>query len=60
MPGRRRIICSGGRALGHEVWFYEETAHWAPAYNPTTGEFAPSYEYGLGVAADVPRARGPG
>jgi len=42
----------GGRALGHEVWFYEETAHWAPAYNPTTGEFAPSYEYGLGVAAD--------
>jgi hypothetical protein len=42
----------GCRALGHDVWFYEETAHWAPAYNPTTGEFGPSYEYGLRFAAD--------
>lgn len=42
----------GCRALGHDVWFYEETAHWAPAYNPTTGEFGPAYEYGVGRAAD--------
>ena len=42
----------GCRALGHDVWFYEETAHWAPAFNPTTGEFGPAYEYGLGFAAD--------
>jgi hypothetical protein len=42
----------GCRALGHDVWFYEETAHWAPAYNPTTGEFGPAYEYGLSFAAD--------
>jgi len=42
----------GCRALGHDVWFYEETALWAPAYDPTTGEFGPAYEYGLGVAAD--------
>lgn len=42
----------GCQALGHEVWFYEETAHWAPAYNPTTGEFGPAYDYGLGFAAD--------
>ena len=27
----------GLRALGHDVWFYEETAHYAPAFNPTTG-----------------------
>ena len=27
----------GLRALGHDAWFYEETAHWAPAYNPMTG-----------------------
>jgi hypothetical protein len=42
----------GLRALGHDAWFYEETAHWAPAYNPTTGEFGPSYEYGLMLAAE--------
>jgi hypothetical protein len=42
----------GCRALGHDVWFYEETAHWAPAYNPITGEFGPAYEYGLRFAAD--------
>ena len=42
----------GCRALGHDVWFYEETALWAPAFNPTTGEFGPAYAYGLGVAAD--------
>ncbi len=38
----------GLRALGHDVWFYEDNAHYAPAYNPTTGEFTSSYAYGLG------------
>jgi len=37
----------GLRALGHDVWFYEHTAHYAPAYNPTTGEFGEAYDYGL-------------
>jgi len=41
----------GLRALGHEVWFYEHTAHYAPAYNPTTGEFGEAYGYGLGAAS---------
>jgi len=40
----------GLRALGHEVWFYEHTAHYAPAYNPTTGEFGEAYDYGVGAA----------
>jgi hypothetical protein len=42
----------GLAALGHEAWFYEETAHWAPAYDPTTGAFGPAYDYGVRHAAD--------
>jgi hypothetical protein len=41
----------GLAALGHEVWFYEDTGHYALAYNPVTNEFGPAYEYGLGAAA---------
>ncbi|MGE3537673.1 MAG: hypothetical protein AB7N91_09575 [Candidatus Tectimicrobiota bacterium] len=41
----------GFRALGYEVWFYEDTAYYAPAYNPHTGEFGPSYTYGIAAAA---------
>jgi hypothetical protein len=37
----------GLRALGHDVWFYEDTGHWASAYNPHTGEFGPVYDYGV-------------
>jgi hypothetical protein len=42
----------GLRALGHDVWFYEESAHYAPAYNPVTGEYGPSYDYGLRAAGE--------
>src|SRR5689334_21774923 len=40
----------GLRALGHDVWFYEDTGHYAPAYNPATNDFGPRYEYGIGAA----------
>jgi len=42
----------GLRALGHDVWFYEDTGHYAPAYNPTTGEFGEAYAYGIAAAGD--------
>ena len=43
----------GLRALGHEVWFYEDSGEWdcRLAYNPVTGELAPSYDYGLAATA---------
>ncbi len=41
----------GLRALGHDVWFYEDTGHYALAYNPVTGEFDPTYTYGIAAAA---------
>jgi hypothetical protein len=37
----------GLRALGHDVWFYEDTGHYAPAYNPSTNEFGEVYDYGV-------------
>jgi hypothetical protein len=37
-------------ALGHDAWFYEDTAHYAPAYNPATNEVAEAYGYGLAAA----------
>jgi hypothetical protein len=37
----------GLAALGHDVWFYEDTGYYAPAYNPETGEYGPSYDYGI-------------
>jgi hypothetical protein len=40
----------GLRALGHDVWFYEDTGHYAPAYNPTTNEFGEAYDYGVRAA----------
>src|ERR687888_339659 len=40
----------GLTALGHEVWFYEDTGHYAPAYNPRTNEFGDAYAYGLAAA----------
>ena len=41
----------GFRALGHDVWFYEDTGRWNSvfAYNPLTKESTRSYEYGLTV-----------
>ena len=42
----------GFRALGHDVWFYEDTGHYAPAYNPVTNEFGETYEYGIAAIAE--------
>src|SRR5438094_2394056 len=42
----------GLRALGHDVWFYEDTGHYAPAYNPRTNEFGEVYAYGIAATAD--------
>ena len=42
----------GLRALGHDVWFYEDTGLHAEAYNPTTNEFRPEYDYGIRAAGD--------
>ena len=44
----------GFRALGHDVWFYEDTGELNCdfAYNPLTNEFAPSYEYGISATAN--------
>lgn len=41
----------GLRALGHDVWFYEDTGYYAPAFNPVTAEFGPTYDYGIRAAA---------
>jgi hypothetical protein len=40
----------GLQRLGHDVWFYEDTGQYAPAYNPTTDEFGSAYEYGIATA----------
>src|SRR5919108_3882534 len=44
----------GFRALGHDIWFYEDTGdcNCAFAYNPVTSEFAASYEYGITATAN--------
>src|SRR6266850_3673200 len=42
----------GLRALGHDAWFYEDTAHYPPAYNPETNEFGAQYAYGVRAAGD--------
>jgi hypothetical protein len=40
----------GLRACGHDAYFYEDTGHFAPAYNPTTGEYGDAYDYGIRTA----------
>jgi hypothetical protein len=42
----------GLAALGHDVWFYEDTGHYAPAYDPETSEFGPAYAYGVRAAGE--------
>src|SRR5262245_1402476 len=42
----------GVRALGHDVWFYENTGLYAYAYDPRTNASLAVYDYGVGVAAD--------
>jgi len=41
----------GLKALGYEVWFYEDTGYYSPAYNPITKEFGSSYGYGIETAS---------
>lgn len=41
----------GLKALGYEVWFYEDSGHYSRAYNPLTKEFGPFYRYGIKTAA---------
>ena len=47
----------GLRALGHDVWFYEDTGHYAPAYNPQANEFGEQYAYGIAAAGIMLRRR---
>jgi hypothetical protein len=44
----------GFRALGHDIWFYEDTGelNCEFAYNPLTNEFAPNYQYGITATAN--------
>jgi hypothetical protein len=44
----------GFRALGHDIWFYEDTGalNCDFAYNPLTNEFARAYEYGINATAN--------
>lgn len=47
-------------ALGHDAWLYEDTGHYAMAWDPTTNAFGPEYGYGLRQAADFMRRLGLG
>jgi hypothetical protein len=42
----------GLRALGHDVWFYEDTGIYDLAFNPTTGDVSSSYTHGIARAAE--------
>jgi hypothetical protein len=42
----------GLKALGCDVWFYEDTGCYSPAYNPVTQEFGSSYDYGITAAGN--------
>src|SRR5262245_53501010 len=42
----------GLRALGHDAWLYEDTGHYAPAYNPLTNEFGEAYDHGVRAAGE--------
>ena len=37
----------GLRALGHDAWFYEDTAHYPKAYDPVANEYWETYGYGI-------------
>jgi hypothetical protein len=50
----------GLQRLGHEVWFYENTGRYWPAYNPTTNEFGAFYEYGVRAADEFLKSAGCG
>jgi hypothetical protein len=42
----------GLRALGHDVWFYEDNAYYAPAYNPVSKAFDSEYDYGVATTRE--------
>jgi hypothetical protein len=42
----------GLAALGHDVWFYEDTDHYAQAYDPRTNAVGEDYAYGVAAAGD--------
>jgi hypothetical protein len=42
----------GARALGHDAWFYEDTAHYDLAYDPEANEVGPALGYGIRAAGD--------
>jgi hypothetical protein len=41
----------GARALGHDVWFYEDTSLYPQAYDPISNVYGPYYDYGIRAAA---------
>jgi len=41
----------GLRMLGYDVWFYEDTGYYAPAFNPIVNGFSTTYNYGIAAAA---------
>lgn len=41
----------GLRRLGHDVWFYEDNAYYAPAFDPQRQALEPQYDYGIDAAA---------
>ena len=41
---------AGLRALGHDAWFYEDTGHYALAYDPVANTFGADYEHGVRAA----------
>lgn len=42
----------GLRALGHDAWFYEDTGHYEPAYDPVANTFGPTYAHGVRAAGE--------
>jgi hypothetical protein len=42
----------GFRALGHDVWFYEDTGLYPYAYNPVTNDYGATYDYGVRATGD--------
>lgn len=41
----------GLQRLGHDVWFYEDSAYYAPAFDPQRQVLEPVYDYGVEAAA---------
>lgn len=41
----------GLQRLGHDVWFYEDSAYYAPAFDPLRQALEPVYDYGIQAAA---------